>query len=47
MRHINRSLRLIAFLAIALLTLPQAVEEQEGIVGVDVAEWPIWVDSGP
>ncbi len=41
MRHINRCLSLIAFLAIALLTLPQAVEAQEGIVGVDVAEWPI------
>ena len=41
MRHINRNLSLIAFLAIALLTLPQAVEAQEGIVGIDVAEWPI------
>jgi hypothetical protein len=41
MLHINRSLSLIAFLAIALLTLPQTVEAQEDIVGIDVAEWPI------
>ena len=41
MRHINRSLSLIAILAIALLTLPQAVEAQEGIDAKDVAEWPV------
>ncbi len=41
MRHISRSLSLIAFLAIALLTLPQAVEAQEGIDAKNVAEWPV------
>ncbi len=41
MWQINRSLSLIAFLAIALLTLPQAVEAQEGIDAKNVAEWPV------
>ena len=41
MWQMNRSLSLIAFLAIALLTLPQAVEAQEGIDAKVVAEWPV------
>jgi uncharacterized cupin superfamily protein len=41
MWQINRSLSLIAFLAIALLILPQGVEAQEGIDAKDVAEWPV------
>ncbi len=41
MRHINRSLSLIAFLAIALLILPSKTWAAEGIESKVVAEWPV------
>ncbi len=41
MRHINRSLSLIAFLAIALLILPSKSWAAEGIESKVVAEWPV------
>ena len=41
MRQINRSLSLIAFLAIALLVLPSKSWAAEGIESKVVAEWPV------
>ncbi len=41
MRHINRSLSLIALLAIALLILPSKTWAAEGIESKVVAEWPV------
>ncbi len=41
MRQINRSLSLIAFLAIALLILPSKTWAAEGIESKVVAEWPV------
>ncbi len=41
MRHINRSLSLIALLAIALLILPSKTWAAEGIDVKVVAEWPV------
>ena len=41
MRHINRSLSLIAFLVIALLILPSKTWAAEGMESKVVAEWPV------
>ncbi len=41
MRHINRSLSLIALLAIALLILPSKTWAAEGIDVKIIAEWPV------